>query len=143
MTDHDPIDIDRLSDDQLAAALQAGIVGSDWPEQAAVDLLIQHRGWLSRFELRQAVEAAVLDGELCAWVAWPFVDMDAPASSGELRILAIARSLGGVACERDLGDLLTSLDETNTGRVLRAVSIACRGRDTIRCGVIERGEGVS
>ena len=81
MTDHDPIDIDRLSDDQLAAALQAGIVGSDWPEQAAVDLLIQHRGWLSRFELRQAVEVSELDGELCAWVAWPYVDMDAPASS--------------------------------------------------------------
>jgi hypothetical protein len=143
MTDQDPIDIDRLSDDQLAAALQAGIVGSDWPEQAAVDLLIQHRGWLSRFELRQAVEAAVLDGELCAWVAWPFVDMDVPASSGELRILAIARSLGGGAPERDLGDLLTSLDETNTARVLRAVSIACRGPGAVECGVIERAEGVS
>ena len=63
-----------------------------------------------------------VDGELCAWVAWPDVDMDAPASSGELRILAIARSLGGVASERSLADLLTSLDETNTARVLRAVS---------------------
>ena len=143
MTGHDPIDVDRLSDDQLVAALQAGIVDSDWPEQAAVDLLVQHRSWLSRFELRQAVEAAVLDGELCAWVAWPFVDMDAPASSGELRILAIARSLGGGASERDLGDLLTSLDETNTARVLRAVSIACRGPGAVECGAIERGEGVS
>ena len=93
-----------------------------------MDLLVQHRRWLCRFELRQAVEAAVIDGELCAWVAWPYVDLDAPASSGELRILAIARSLGGVASERSLGDLLTSLDETNTARVLRAVSIACGGR---------------
>ena len=126
MTRHDPIDVDQLSDDQLAAALQAGIVGSDWPEQAAVDLLVQHRRWLCRFELRQAVEAAVIDGELCAWVAWPYVDLDAPASSGELRILAIARSLGGVASDRNMGDLLTSLDETNTARVLRAMSIACR-----------------
>jgi hypothetical protein len=143
MTDHDPIDVDQLSDDQLAAALRAGIVDSDWPEQAAVDLLIQHRSWLSRFELRQAVEAAVLDGELCAWVAWPYVDMDAPASSGELRILAIARSLGGRAPERDLGDLLTSLDETNTARVLRAVSIASRGPSSVGCGVVEWEEGVS
>jgi hypothetical protein len=143
MTDHDPTDVDRLSDDQLAAALQAGIVGSDWPEQAAVELLVQHRGWLSRSELRQAVEAVVLDGELCAWVAWPYVDMDAPASSGELRILAITRSLGGVASERDLGELLSSLDKTNTVRVLRAVSIACRGRVVVPYVVCERGEGVS
>jgi hypothetical protein len=143
MIGHDPIDVDRLSDEQLAAALQAGIAGSDWAEQAAVDLLVQHRSWLSRFELRQAIEAAVLDGELCAWVAWPSVELDSPASSGELRILAVARSLGGVASERSLGDLLTSLDETNSARVLRAMSIVCRGGDRIRCGVIERGEGVS
>jgi hypothetical protein len=143
MTDHDPIDVDRLSDDQLAAALQAAIVGSDWPEQAAVHLLVENRGWLSRFELRQAIEAAVLDGELCAWVAWPYVDLDAPASSGEFRILTIARSMAGVASERSLGDLLTSLDETNTARVLRAVSIACRGRAVVPCVVDERGEGVS
>ena len=143
MTGHDPIDVDRLSDDQLVAALQAGIVDSDWPEQAAVDLLVQHRSWLSRFELRQAVEAAVVDRELCAWVAWSYVDMDAPSSSGELRILTIARSLGGVASERNLGDLLSSLDETNTARLLRAVSIACSGRDMVFCGIDERGEGVS
>jgi hypothetical protein len=143
MTEHDSIDVDRLTDDQLAAALQAGIVDSDWPEQAAVDLLVQQRGWLSRFELRQAVEAAVVDGELCAWVAWPYVDMDAPSSSGELRILTIARSLGGVASERNLGDLLSSLDESNTARVLRALSIACSGRDLVSCGIGERREGVS
>jgi hypothetical protein len=143
MTGHDPIDVDRLSDDRLAAALQAGIVGCDWAERAAVDLLVQNRGWLGRFELRQAIEAAAVDGELCAWVAWRYVDTDAPASAGEVRILTIARSLGGVASERSLGDLLSSLDETNTARVLRAVSIACGGRDADGCRVTERGEGVS
>jgi hypothetical protein len=143
MTDHDPIDVDRLSVDQLAAALQAGMVGSDWPDQAAVDLLVQHRGWLSRFELRQAVEMAVLDGELCAWVVWHEVDMRAPASSGELRILTIVLSLAGVVAERSLADLLSSLDELNTAWVLRAVSIACSGRDMVSCGIGERGEGVS
>jgi hypothetical protein len=143
VTEHDVIDVDRLSDEHLAAALLAGIAGSDWPKQAAVDLLVQHWAWLCRFELRHAVETAVLDGELCAWVVWPYVDLDAPASSGELRILTIARSLGGVASDRDLGDLLTSLDNTNTARVLRAMSIACRGPDIDRCGAIERGKGVS
>jgi hypothetical protein len=143
VTGRDLIDVDRLSDAHLAAALQAGIAGSDWAEQAAVDLLVQHHTWLGRPELRQAVETAVLDGELCAWVLWPWVDLDAPASSGESSILMIARSLGGAASERDLGDLLTSLDETNTARVLRAVSIACRGPDTDLCSAIERREGVS
>ena len=75
----------------------------------------------------------MIEGELCAWVAWPYVDLDAPASSGELRILAIARSLGGVASDRNIADLLTSLDETNTVRVLRAISMACCGPDTIGC----------
>jgi hypothetical protein len=143
MTADEPIDVDRLSDDELAAALQAGMVGSDWAEQAAVDLLVQQRSWLGRFELRQAIVAAVLDADVCAWVVWPDTAMDAPASAGELRILTIARSLAGVASVRSLGDLLSSLDNANTVRVLRAVSIACSGRDTIRCRVIKRGEGVS
>jgi hypothetical protein len=142
-SDNDPVAIDRLSNEQLAAALRAGIVGSDWSEQAAVDLLVQHWGWLGRFELRQAIEAMVLDGELCAWVVWHEVEMDSPASSGELRVLAVARSVGGIASERSLADLLTSLDESNTGRVLRAVEMACRGPNSLRCGVSEGGEGVS
>lgn len=143
MSRDDPIDVDQLSDDQLAVALQAGIVGSDWPEQAAVDLLVQQRSWLRRAELRQAIVAAVIDGNPCAWVVWHDVTMDAPASAGELRILALAASLAGVASERSLGDLLSSLDQTNTARVLRAVSIACSGRELIRCGVAEGREGVS
>jgi hypothetical protein len=143
VTADEPINVDRLSDDQLAVALQAGIVGSDWAEQAAVDLLVQQRSWLRRAELRQAIVAAIIDGELCAWVIWHEVTTDVPASSGELRIRALAASLAGVASERNLGDLLTSLDHTNTARVLRAISIACSGRDTICCGVVDGGEGVS
>jgi hypothetical protein len=69
--------------------------------------------------------------------------MDAPASSGELRILTIARSLGGVASDRNIADLLTSLDKMNTARVLRAISIACSGRDASRCGTVEGKEGAS
>ena len=59
----------RMADDELAAALLAGVVGADWSEQAAVDLLVGQRGWLGRWEFRQGVEAAICDnGELCAWV---------------------------------------------------------------------------
>jgi hypothetical protein len=123
----DPIDLHGLDDDWLAAALLAGTVSSDWAEQAAVDLLIQNRSWLGRHELRQAIEAAVLDGQLSARVIWAKVDLNAPASLGELSILAIARSLGGAASERSLGDLLASLDRINRTLVLRAVTIACRG----------------
>jgi hypothetical protein len=141
--DVDPIDVHGLDDDELAAALRAGMVSSDWAEQAAVDLLIRNRAWLGRYELRRAIETVVCDGQLCAWVIWPEVDLNTPASSGELRILALARSLGGIASERSLADLLTSLDETNTVRVLRAVSIACRGRERLVCGMGGLGEGVS
>jgi hypothetical protein len=133
----DQADVHRLNADELAAALLAGAEGSDWSEQAAVELLVGQRNWLHRAEFRQAVEAIVLDdGQLCAWVDWSAVAMDAPASSGELRILAVARSLGGVASERPLGDLLVGLDETNTARVTRAVGVACAGRDSSRgsCG---------
>jgi hypothetical protein len=141
--DEDPIDVHGLDNDELAAALQAGMASSNWPEQAAVELLVQNRSWLGRYELRRAIEVAVFDGQLCAWVIWPEVDLNAPASSGELRILALARSLGGIASERSLGDLLTSLDETNTLRVLQAVSIACRGQERPVSGVGGVGEAVS
>jgi hypothetical protein len=124
------VDVNEFGDDQLAAALVAGAQGSAWCEQAAVELVVAHWWWLGRWEFRQAVEATTRhDGQLCAWVEWDRVDPEAPASSGELRILAIACSLGGVATARSLADLLTSLDETNTARVLRAVSTACRGPD--------------
>jgi hypothetical protein len=138
------VDVNRLTDDQLAKALLAGAQGSTWGEQAAIDLVVAHWRWLGRWEFRQAVDATTgHDGEACAWVEWDRIDPEAPASSGELRILAIARSLGGVASGRSLADLLTSLDETNTARVLRAVSMACGGPERHPRGAGDFGEGVS
>ncbi len=144
MTEHDPIDVDRLSDDQLAAALQAGIVGSDWPEQAAVDLLVQHRRWLCRFELRQAVEAAVIDGELCAWVAWPYVDLDAPASSGELRILDHRPLLGrrGLGPQHRRPIDQPGRDQHGPGAASHFDRLP-RSRHRSRCGMVEGREGAS
>jgi hypothetical protein len=141
--DDGPVDIDveMMGDDELATALLAGVAGADWPEQAAVDLLVAHRDWLGRWEFRQAVETAVCDGEVCAWVIWHQVVLNVPASSSELRVLAIARSLGGVTATCSLADLLTSLDDANTARVLRAVSMACQGPARRSAGGCD-GQGV-
>lgn len=140
----DRVDVDQLGDDELAAALLAGIVGSDWSERAAVELVVAQRTWLGRAEFRQAVVGAVrVDGELCAWVKWAAVAVDAPASSGELRVLVIARSLGGIASERSLADLLVSLDEANTAHVLRAMALTCRGWGTPPHRTCDCGEEVA
>jgi hypothetical protein len=138
------VDVNELSDDQLADALLAGTQGSAWGEQAAIDLVVAHRRWLERWEFRQAVDATTgHDGEAHASVEWDRIDPETPASLGELRVLAIACSLGGVASARSLADLLTSLDETNAARVLRAVSIACRGPNRRPSGVLDLEEGAS
>ncbi len=123
--------VDDLDDDELAAALAAGAVGAGWSEQAAVDLLVTTRTWLGRRELRQAVEVAAWHGDpMAAWVDWQAVDPTAPASSGELRLLHLMRSLGGVPTRIPLGELVGVLDASNLAKVLQAVRIAARGRDS-------------
>lgn len=120
--------VDQLADSQLAAALNAG--ADDWSEQAAVDLLVSNGNWMGRWELRRAVEVVQCDdGQLHGWVDWQEIDTSAPASSGELRILELARSLGGVASPRPLSDLLVGLDDRNIARVLHAFRIASWGRN--------------
>lgn len=122
------LDIERLSGDELAAALEAGVRSWSWHEQAAVGLIVSQRSWLYRWEFRQAVEVDHDgDGRLCAWVDWSKIDTTAPASSGELRILEIARSLAGIASSRPLSDLLSNLDDNNLARVLAVIEVAARG----------------
>jgi len=117
------LDVEGLSEAELAAALEAYDGRCDY--RAAVGLIIEQGSWLRRWEFRQAVEAWVnRDGQPMAWVDWEKVDTDAAASSGELRILHLARSLAGIASERSLSDLLTSLDENNFARVWRAIGTA-------------------
>jgi hypothetical protein len=121
-------DVEDLDGDQLAQALEVAAVNCSWETRAAIGLIVAQRSWLYRWEFRQAVEVDVDDdGSLCAWVDWSEVDMTAPASSGELRILEIARSLGGIPSGRPLSDLLTSLDDQNLARVIAAVEVAARG----------------
>jgi len=119
------LDVEELSEDELAAALEAYDGRCDY--QAAVGLIVEQRSWLRRGEFTQAVQAWVnRDGQLMAWVDWEKVEIEAPASSGELRILHLAGSLAGIPSERSLRDLLTSLDEHNFARVWRAIGLASR-----------------
>jgi len=120
------IDVAALSADELAAALTA--YDASWEYGAAIGLIVGQGSWLQKHEFLQAVEAWVeFDGQVVAWVDWEKVDLDALASSGELRILEIARSLAGIPGTRSLADLLTSLDDTNLARVFRAFEICARG----------------
>jgi hypothetical protein len=126
-----PVDVNSLSDRELALGLQTAVTGGFWPEQAAVGLLVTQPRWLGSWELRKAVEAEVGPFGLRAWVDWTAVT-DGPASSGQLRILELVRSLAGIATGWSLADLLTGLDDINVTRVLEAVELACRGPSSLR-----------
>ena len=117
----------ELPSGQLAAALLAGTKGAGWCEHAAVLLLVAEGTWLDRWEFRQAVVAHTSEDRIsAAWVDWPAVQ-EGPASSRELSVLALARSLAGVSSDQSLADLLPSLDPINTIRLLHAVEFACIG----------------
>ncbi len=144
MTRHPDCDeeqVGELSTRQLAAYLLAGAEGARWTEQPAVQLVVSQGTWLDRWEFRQAVDLWIEPDGLRAFVDWQNSE-EAPASGGELRILAIARSLAGVASDRPLDDLLTGLDETNTDRVLEAIGVACRGPGAV-CSSEGRNGGLS
>ena len=121
------VEVSELSSGQLAAALLTGANGTGWCEHAAVLLLVAEGSWLERWEFRQAVDVETgEDGILAAWVDWAAVQ-EGPASSGELSVLALARSLAGVASDGSLADLLPGLDGMNTIRLLHAIEFACIG----------------
>ena len=120
------IDVEELSADELAAALEAFDASCDYG--AAIGLIIEQGSWLRKHEFRKAVQAWVdRDGRVVGRVDWEEVDVDGPASSGELRILEIARSLVGIPGTRSLRDLLNSLDDYNVARVLLAMEATARG----------------
>lgn len=125
----DAPDVESLDGDQLAEALVSAVENASWKTRASVGLIVAQRSWLYRHEFRQAVEVdADEEGRLWAWVDWSQVDITGPASSGELQVLEIARSLGGVPSSRPLSDLLSGIDEHNLGRVLAAIEVAARGQ---------------
>ena len=127
---------DRVSGDELAHDLNAWAAGSH-PIEAAVGLLAAHRAWLRRgdFRRRAICEESTDDSDDLRWVridwdAAARVLADAPASSSERGILAIAIALAvGHEHPVDLAEALGSLDATNTGRVLQAVAHAAGFHD--------------
>jgi len=97
--------------------------------QAAVELLIGHRGWLVRDNFLSYVELRRgFHGEAMAAIDWPAVwaaveDGHLPCSRGEGQVLRVAVSIAeGIPV--DLREVATCLDAANSVLVARAVLTA-------------------
>ncbi|MET7908629.1 hypothetical protein ACFYS7_06115 [Streptomyces avermitilis] len=133
-TDDTPVTIDAA---ELADTLQTAADGSP-ALRAAVGLLIDHGLWVKRLAERPGLLLIDYSGPSpdAYGVDWPKVvealeAKELPASSGELRILAIAASLADTAARISLGDAVTGLDTTNLALVLKAITLA-NGRPAAR-----------
>ena len=116
-----------LNEGQLADALVLGAHDDGWDYRAAVGLIVGQRYWLSQDEFRSALDVyAEKDGRPVAWVRWADVELTSTASSGQVQILELARSLAGIPNTRPLSELLTGLG-TALDRVVRAVEFAGQG----------------
>jgi hypothetical protein len=118
----------------LPAALRASAAGL-FASEAAVNLLIGHRYWLTRpgFAAEYIhTSTAITDGTATAAVCWPeavaALDRGQLAGSGsENRILRLAASLAD-GIPLDLQDALSSLDDTNLQHVVTAIRHAAGRR---------------
>ncbi|MET8961332.1 hypothetical protein ABZX69_17895 [Streptomyces sp. NPDC004074] len=133
-TDNSTVTIDP---DRLADTLQATSDGSP-TLRAAINLLIDDGLWIQRLTERPSLllidysgPAPVAYGVDWLKVVQALEAKELPASSGELRILAIAASLADTAARIPLGDAVSGLDATNLDRVLMAIATA-NGRPRAR-----------
>ncbi|MFE9019611.1 hypothetical protein ACFYNL_13700 [Streptomyces sp. NPDC007808] len=133
-TDDNPVTIDAA---ELADTLTATADGS-LALRAAVGLLIDHGLWVKRLAERPGLLLVDYSGPApeAYGVDWlkvveALAAKDLPASSGELRILAIAASLADTAARIPLGDAVSGLDTTNLALVLKAI-VAANGRPGAR-----------
>jgi hypothetical protein len=115
--------------DELVAALRAGAEGS-LPDEAAVELLIDHGCWPNRTDfVSAAIDVTDDTNPPLSFVDWlSTLDADLPASSSERQMLSIAAELAGFDSGRPLGELIAGLDERNTALVARSVVHASRGK---------------
>ncbi|MGW1673446.1 hypothetical protein [Streptomyces sp. NPDC002324] len=129
-TDNGTVTIDP---DQLTLTLQTSADGSP-ALRAAINLLIDHGLWIKR--LAERPELLLIDysepdpepyGVDWLKVVEALAANDLPASSGELRILALAASLADTTARIPLGDAVTGLDTTNLALVLKAI-VTANGR---------------
>ncbi|NLT53665.1 MAG: hypothetical protein GXX79_03655 [Actinomycetales bacterium] len=127
------IDPSTLTPERLAPMLRAWAAGL-YAEEAAVDLLIAHRTWLTRRDFL----TRLVDVETEAWtpggipvpqasIDWDTVAMFTdggalPASSSETVILRLAASLAGTPMTTSVRDLTAHLDPVNGRYVLDALA---------------------
>ncbi|MGP4085116.1 hypothetical protein [Streptomyces sp. KR55] len=133
-TDDGTVTIDAA---ELANILQTVADGIP-AQQAAIGLLVDHGLWIKRLAERPGLLLIDYSGPApepygVDWlkVVEALTAKDLPASSGELRILAIAASLADTAARIPLGDAVTGLDAANLDRVLKAITEA-NGRPVAR-----------
>jgi hypothetical protein len=117
--------VTTLTPDQLARLLSVWAAGC-YSDEAATQLICQHRTWLTRADFLAACVEYDHDGTTpVAWVdsgAVPgFVD-DTGCSSSEGRILRLAAELAGTDTGRPLGELLSGLDDSNACIVADAIA---------------------
>jgi len=123
-----------MNPDPLPAALQAGAAGL-LALEAAVNLLIVHRHWLTRDDFTsEFVDTfpGFTDSTPMAAVCWPeavaALDRGQLSGSGsENRILRLAASLADGICV-DLQSALSGLDDTNLDHVVTAIRHAAGRR---------------
>jgi hypothetical protein len=118
-----------LTTGQLADLLRVSAAGY-YTDEAAAQLLCEHRSWLTRRDFIVACVEYDHDGTTpVAWVSWDavpaFLDR-AACSSSEARILRLAAELAGVDTGHPLANLLTSLDDHNSRLVAGAIAHALR-----------------
>jgi hypothetical protein len=133
-TDNRSVTIDAA---ELAETLRATADGSP-ALGAAIGLLIDHGLWIKRLAERPGLLLIDYSGPRpepygIDWlkVVEALAANDLPASSGELRILAIAASLADTVARIPLGDAVSGLDATNLDRVVKAIAQA-NGRPVAR-----------
>ncbi|MGW0283664.1 hypothetical protein ACWDXT_11180 [Streptomyces sp. NPDC003236] len=133
-TDNGAVTIDA---DQLADTLTATADGVP-TQRAAIGLLVAHGLWINRLAERPGLLLTDYSGPTPApyGVDWVKVveALDAkelPASSGELRVLALAASLAHPAARIPLGDAVSGLDAANLDLLLTAIAQA-NGRTTVQ-----------
>lgn len=123
------LDPTTLTPDQLTAMLRAWASGL-YSDEAATDLLIAHRVWLTRLDFLTTCVDAIDDGwtrdgttpmASIDWDRAAHVADQASCSTSEAAVLRLAASLAGTGTG-SLADLARGLDATNTARLLDAIA---------------------
>lgn len=118
---------DAFNPDELVASLKQ-YVREDGTEAGALGLLIESDYWLSRIAYHHPQFVMTDDGIpfRLDWIKMheAFERKELHAASSQQTLLHIALSIQVYGATVNLGDVLPSLDRTNTAAVLRAIATA-------------------